>query len=372
MTQRILVDLLGFSGGRGGTETYAREICRRLPDALPDAAFLALTGRAGAEAVRAFFPGAVRVVSGVGAGRVSWAAGEVFTVNALARRFGADLVWTPANFGPVFRGVPRVSTMHDVIYHHAVSHGGLQVSARVSAALMTRTARTADAVITGSASAARELEEFMRVPASAVHVVPHGTQDPRRVTQPWEHVTPLGIVEGRPIVLSTGNRLPHKNFSGLLAAVATIPPAQRPLTVVTGGGHDDPLRRDIDRWGLERDVVLPGWVSAEQLESLYSVAALYVCPSLSEGFGLPVIDAMRRGLCVLAHDVAVLREVGGDAARYADATDAVGFGQAILSSLIDADPARAEAGRVWSQRFTWEGSAARTAEVFTAVLDRRG
>ena len=104
MTQRILVDLLGFSGGRGGTETYAREICRRLPDALPDAAFLALTGRAGAEAVRAFFPGAVRVVSGVGAGRVSWAAGEVFTVNALARRFGADLVWTPPISGPSSAG----------------------------------------------------------------------------------------------------------------------------------------------------------------------------------------------------------------------------------------------------------------------------
>lgn len=371
MTVRILIDLLGFTGARGGTETYAREICRRLPDALPEAAFLAVTGRRGADRVREFFPGKVTVVPWVGADRVTWAAGELLAVNAAARRYRADLIWTPANFGPARPGVPRVSTMHDVIYHHALASGGLQALARVTAALMARTARSADAVITGSEAAAHEVQHYMHVPASRIRVVPHGTADPRPVESPWEVLAALGITAGRPIVLSSGNRLPHKNFGNLLEAMATIPKAQRPLTVVTGGGSDDPLHEVVAGLHLEDDVVLPGWVTSEQLESLYAAAAVYVCPSSSEGFGLPVIDAMRRGCTVIANDIPVLREVGGDEAHYVDATDAARLGSAIVSVLTNLGPDRAQAARAWSERFTWERSAAGTAAVFADVLGRR-
>src|SRR3546814_283315 len=116
VVSRVVVDLLGFTGSRGGTETYARELLTRLPALLPDARFAALTGRVGAERVAEFFPGRVHTLPWVGADPATWAAGAVLGTDGFARRNGADLVWAPANFGPIFRGIPRVVTVHDAIY----------------------------------------------------------------------------------------------------------------------------------------------------------------------------------------------------------------------------------------------------------------
>lgn len=369
MTHRILIDLLGFTGSRGGTETYAREICRRLPAAMPDGAFVAVTGRAGADRVRNFFPGAVHVVRWVGSDRVSWAAGEVFAADLIARRLGADLVWTPANMGPIVRGRRRVSTVHDATYHEG---GGSVITSavrRITAWLMGRTARTADAVISGSEAAADNVARHMGIPRDSIRIVPHGTNEPAAPSDPWSQLAALGVGADRPIVLSTGNRLPHKNFEGLIRAVAQLPAEERPLTVVTGGGADDPLVALVAELGLDRDVVLLGWVTTGQLESLYGVASLYVCPSTAEGFGLPVIDAMRRGCRVLANDIPVLREVGGDASLYADALNPIVLAEAISGALAAApDDERVVAGRLWSEQFTWDRSAASTAAVFASVL----
>ena len=375
MTRRILVDLLAFTGTRGGTETYAREIVTRLPQHLPETELIALANRVGAAKIRSFFPGEVRVLPWVGADRVTWAAGELLAVNHAARKASASLVWAPANFGPITRRVPRVMTVHDVIYHEA--EGGLipRIIGRITSWLMARAALSADAVISGSDAAAQAIETHIGLPASEISVIPHGTREPRPPADPWASLDSLGIRPGRAVVLSTGNRLPHKNFEGLVRALAAIEPARRPLTVITGGRDDDPLVPLVARLGLSADVLLPGWVSAEQLESLYAVADLYVCPSLVEGFGLPVIDAMRRGCVVLANDVPVLREVGGSAALYADATSAQRLGAAIAQALADApDAARRTAGLAWASGFTWEKSAERTAVVLarTAAGGHRG
>jgi glycosyltransferase involved in cell wall biosynthesis len=102
------------------------------------------------------------------------------------------------------------------------------------------------------------------------------------------------------------------------------------------------------------------------------VSSLYVCPSLTEGFGLPVIDAMRRGCPVLANDIPVLREVGGDAAQYADARDPYLLGAAISSALDGPrDPDLIDAGVAWASRFTWDVSAAATASILSEVANKR-
>lgn len=374
MAPRILVDLLGFTGARGGTETYAREIVTRMPAWLPEARFVALVNRVAVERVGSFFPGDVRVARWVGADRVTWAAGELLAVNRASRALGIDVIWSPANFGPIRRArAGRVITAHDVIYHEARGAGIAGLMAWPSSVLMARSTVTADAVITGSYAAAAAVEARIGVPASEMTVIPHGTRDGIVPDDPWGQLAPLGITPGRPLVLSTGNRLPHKNFDGLVRALATVPPEHRPLLVVTGGRGDDPLASLVADLGLTDDVCLPGWVSTQQLESLYAVAALYACPSLSEGFGLPVVDAMRRGCVVLANDVPVLREVGSTAARYADATSPVAFGRAMTEALGDSpEPERRARGREWSEQFTWEESARRTADVLTEVAASSG
>lgn len=365
--RRILVDLLGFTGSRGGTETYVRELLPRLAVLLPEVRFAALTGRAGTERVETFFPGRVRTLRVVGADPATWALGAVAGTEVIARREGADLVWAPANFGPVFRGVPRVVTVHDAIYDEVP--GGLAQRAQrgVTSWLMRRSAQTADRVLAVSHAAADSIRRNLGVDEDRIAVVHNGSADPRPVDDSAALLEPLALPPGRPVVLSVGNRMPHKNFSGLLAALASLPPASRPVTVIAGSRLPDPLADDVVRRGLEGDVILPGWVSDAQLEALFQAADLYVCPSLVEGFGLPVVDALRRSVPVLANDVPVLREVGGDAARYADATDATAFGAAIAAALTSPpDAAAREAARAWASRFTWDDAAEATA----AELDR--
>ncbi len=182
--RRILVDLLGFTGSRGGTETYVRELLPRIAAFLPDTRFAALTGRDGTDRVSAFFPGHVQTVSWVGSDPATWALGAVAATDLLARRGRADLVWAPANFGPVFRGVPRVVTVHDAIYDEVP--GGLAQRAQRSATslLMRRSAQTADRVVTVSHAAADSIGRFLGVPASRIAVVHNGSSEPAPVAAP--------------------------------------------------------------------------------------------------------------------------------------------------------------------------------------------
>lgn len=372
MRPTILVDLLGYTGSRGGTETYVRELVPRLADEMPEASFVAVTGRAGFERVVDFFPGQVRTVKWVGSDRATWAAGEVIAVSAAARRARADLIWSPANFGPITRGrVPRVVTIHDVIYHQVRGSGPARVLRAATATLMERTAKTARTVVTVSHAAADSIAAHMAVAKDRIVVVHNGSAVAADSPDPWTTLAALGIAPGRAILLSTGNRMPHKNFRGLLEAVRSMPSGARPLTVLPGGGPADSLAAVVDELDLARDVVLPGWVTSAQLSALYQVASVYACPSLTEGFGLPVVDAMNHGCLVVANDVPVLREVGGEHVLYADATDASAFARAI-SAALSLDPERAAAlrreGREWASRFTWGASAAGTAAALRAAL----
>ncbi|RWR22263.1 glycosyltransferase family 1 protein [Microbacterium enclense] len=366
---RVLVDLLGFTGSRGGTETYVRELLPRIAALRPGTSFAALTGRAGTAPVEAFFPGRVHTLRAVGADPASWALGAVAATDTVARRNRADLVWAPANFGPVFRGVPRIVTVHDAIYDEVP--GGLAHRAQrgLTSWLMRRSARTADRVVTVSNAAAESIRRNLGLEADRIAVVHNGSSAPHPVADPADVVASLGLPSDRPVVLSVGNRMPHKNLPGLLAALATLPADTRPVTVIAGISLPDPLGDDVARLGLERDVLLPGWVSDAQLEALFQVAKLYVCPSLVEGFGLPVVDALRRAVPVLANDVPVLREVGGDAARYADATNPREFGRAISAALASPPDAitRADAQK-WASGFTWDDAAEGTADELDRVL----
>jgi len=366
---RVLVDLLGFTGSRGGTETYVRELVPRLAERMPRVRFAALTGRDGNEKVGTFFPGHVQSLVWVGSDPGTWALGAVAATEVIARRGRADLVWAPANFGPIFRGVPRVVTVHDAIYDEVPGSLAGRAQRAVTSTLMRRSAQTADRVLTVSRAAAASIERHLGVASQRIAVVHNGSAAPRPVGDPWAALTALALPNDRPIVLSVGNRMPHKNFVGLLEALATLPAMVRPLTVIAGSRLPDPLADDVSRLGLDGDVILPGWVSDDQLEALFQIADLYVCPSLVEGFGLPVVDALRRDVPVLANDVTVLREVGGDVTRYADATNPAAFGLAITKALNEpADAAARAAAQAWASRFTWDDAADATAAVLEATL----
>ncbi|WP_062202233.1 glycosyltransferase family 4 protein [Demequina salsinemoris] len=367
--RKLVVDLLGFTGARGGTETHVRELLPRVSALLHDTEIITLTGRAGAAAVREFAPGELRVLRSVGPGKASWAWGALAAVPRIAARLDADLLWCPANFGPVSGRVPTVLSVHDAIYRSVPGTGIDRVTRRAIGALVAGAARRATTVLTVSEAARLDIEQHLGVERDRIVVVPNGASKPPATPTQGARER-LGLPTGRPIVMSIGNPMPHKNLAGLVRAVAAVPPDTRPYAVIVGEGVPESLRLLVAELDVGSDVTLLGWVEGEVLEDVYAAADMYACVSLSEGFGLPVVDAMQRSVAVLANDIPVLREVGGDAAVYADARDPKAFARALVTLHDDPDELsnRRASGLRRARRFDWQTTSVGIANVLLSAL----
>jgi glycosyltransferase involved in cell wall biosynthesis len=173
------------------------------------------------------------------------------------------------------------------------------------------------------------------------------------------------------LILTVGNRMPHKNVESLVEAVAAIPPDRRPRLAITGGAEGDPIRLLAARRGVTDDVDFVGWVSNAELERLYARAAIVAVPSRFEGFGLPVLEAMERGAAVVCSDIPPLREVAADAAVFVPPMDVSGWASSLMRLVDDprARDALADAGRRRAADFSWERTAQGTLAVFQRVLE---
>jgi glycosyltransferase involved in cell wall biosynthesis len=361
---RIAVDLVFFTGRKGGTESYVRGLFPVLAGC-EDLRFVGIGNRELAANPPDWFPGEIVGLPVSGENRAAWAAAVALAVGPRARGLGADLLHCPSNFGPLLRFLPTVVTVHDLlpIRHPEWVPGG---RARGVQLLLNATVRAADRIITISQASAADLHRLVGSPMAGVDVIHLGTEpvDPLdRAVQPGP----------RPYLLTGGNRMPHKNFDRLLEAWTLIPPAERPKLVITGSHGDDPLLPVVARLGLEDDVDLRGWVSADELAGLYDGASAYVFPTLFEGFGLPVLEAMARGCPVIGSDIPVLREVGGGDMVYVDTRDPSAIAAAVRRIMRDTDAqaALAAAGRKRAATFTWQRTAEATAEVYRRLARPR-
>ncbi len=177
----------------------------------------------------------------------------------------------------------------------------------------------------------------------------------------------------RPIVLSVSAQRPHKNVARLIGALALIPPDRRPLLAVPGylTAYGEELRERSIELGVEGDVRFLGWVDDAELEGLYAAASCFVFPSLYEGFGLPVLEAMARGVPVACSGRGALTEVAGDAALRFDPESEASIAAAIERLLSDpAEAARlSAAGRAHAARYTWRATAAGTLASYRRTME---
>ena len=360
--RRVLVDLLFYTGTKGGMESYAREVYSRLSADDPDLEYVGLASRELAATDTSWFPGPV-VDSGIsGEDRVAWARGELFSLGGAARRHEADLVHCPANFGPWRSGVPVVLTVHDLLaFRHPEYVPGAY--SRVLRWMIRSAARRASRILTVSRASRDDIVRYLGVPAERVVVTPLAGSRPGGLGAG-------AIVRREASLLAVGNRMPHKGFETLLAALARIDADERPRLTITGSHGDDPLAPTVDRLGLRDWVDLRGWLSRDELERLYAESTALVFPTRFEGFGLPPLEAMSRGCPVIVSDLPVMHEVAGDAAVYVDPSDPEAIADVIRSLLRD--PAERErmsrAGLARAAEFSWEATAAATRAALLDVL----
>ena len=244
------------------------------------------------------------------------------------------------------------------------------MAAGSTAAGFAAAARRARLVITVSEFAADEIAAYTPIPRDRLRVVPNGVDLTRATDAEVARVRAEFGIGGLPYVFWVGTFQPRKNLGVLLDAFARLDPGDVPHQLVLAGdagwGGDDSaaIRRLGDR------VRLLGQVQSADLAALYAGADLFVFPSRHEGFGIPVLEAMAQQTAVVAADIPVLREVGGDAARFVPVGDADTLADAIATLLRD-DAARsslAARGLAHAQRYSWERCVDATVAVYEEAL----
>ena len=361
-------------GETGGTETYARELIPELVAAAPEMRFTAFinreTAQAGGGPWGELIPAVVIPVRA--RTRREWVRGEQQLLPVSARRRGVQLVHSLANTAPVWGAYVRTVTIHDVL-HRIAPEAHLGMVSHGMRVLVTAAARRSARVIVVSQSTQEDLRRLLRIDPRRVDVVPQGLGARRVTAAPAAEVRAMLSEPSRPIVLSVSALRPHKNLVRLIEAVGLLDPDRRPLLVIVGypTDHKAELQERIDTLGLRGDVRVLGWVPSETLEGLYAISEAFVFPSLYEGFGFPVLEAMARGVPVACSDRGSLREVSGDAALTFDPLSQSEIAHAIEDLLAggpDVERLR-RAGREQAARFTWAQTARGTIASYRRSLD---
>jgi len=286
---------------------------------------------------------------------------------------GARLFHATEHLLPPLRGVPTVLTVHDMIFKLFPEHQK-PLNYRYLNATMPLYCRRAGAIVTVSEASKRD-------------IVTHYGLDPARITVIYEAAAPefrpapLDVADaarrryGLPerYVIVVGTIEPRKNLVRLLEALQRLRDGglTLPLVVVGSKGwlYDDLFAR-LEALPLRHDVHLPGYVPTADLPLLYNAATVAAMPSVYEGFGLPVLEAMACGTPVVSSDASCLPEIGGDAARYFDPYDVEAMAEALRAVWTDAElmAEMRTRGLVQAARFSWARAARETLAVYEMLL----
>jgi glycosyltransferase involved in cell wall biosynthesis len=364
-------------GETGGMETYARRLVPALGAAATELEFVAFVGREARDRLgpEPFGPDVRSVVAGSTANRFRRVGVEQVVLPRLARREGIDLLHSLGTTAPARPARASVVTIHDMIYatHPEAHTAAMRIGMRILAPLA---ARSADRIITPSEAAKRDVVARLGVPADRVEAIHSaGGLPPGRATPEDELRRRYGLGEA-PIVLSVSARRPHKNLVRLVEAFARVRHEPAPLLVLPGyrTAFEHEVSAAIERLDLSERVRTLGWIPDPDLEGLYAAAACFVFPSLAEGFGQPVLEAMERGVPVASSNASSLPEVGGEAVLYFDPLDVTAIADAVERLLPDRALAErlAAAGRARAADFSWERTARDTVDVYRCAFAEHG
>jgi len=365
-------------GETGGMEVAARELIPPLLEAAPAGyRFTAFINREAAAAGDGPWGELLPAVTVPirASNRIQWVLGEQTLLPALAARSRVGLMHSLASTAPLWGRFRRVVTIHDLIYaRFPAAHSGLRDKGMK--VLVPAGARRSDRVIADSQSTREDLIELLGVGPERIDVVPLGLGALRRGPALSESATRARFDLGeRPVLLTLSAKRPHKNLATLIGALAEIPRERRPVLVLPGypTAHEQELRARAATSGIAEDVRFPGWISSEEVEGLWGIAGAFVFPSLYEGFGLPVLEAMARGVPVACSNASSLPEVAGAAALLFDPRDQHQIAQ-VLTRLLGEPELRERLRALGTERarsFTWERSARLTLESYARALAGR-
>lgn len=227
-----------------------------------------------------------------------------------------------------------------------------------------------DMIITGSEYTKREILKYTKFKEDKIVVIYHGID--HNLFKVYQKIE-LGFELPSKFILSVGSIEPRKNLLRLLKAYQGLPleikDEYKLLLVGFSGWENSEIISLIKE--LEEYVQYLGFISDEELAQVYNLATLFVYPSLYEGFGLPVLEAMACGTAVVSSGLSSLPEVGGDAPLYCDPYSITDIQEKIVSTLADSSKRdiMVEKGLAQAQKFSWQKSAQEHKRLFTLMLN---
>jgi len=367
---KIGISAYATDSGKSGISQYAENIIGRLPDLAPAHEFVVFINQADAEWVQTWHP-RLKVVS-----FPDWTAHPVANIfwhltifPGHLRRHGCDVVFMPAGNRRLgwFYGMPSVGTVHDFSQLHVPQKYDafrMFYIMRILPRMMRRLTR----VISVSESTQRDLESFAGVDPGRIRVIYNGADLNRFITRD-RAAAKSAITEelGLPadfVLYIARLEHPGKNHVRLIEAFSRFKrDTGLPHKLVLVGSRwngAELIEAKVKELELDEEVIFPGFVSNDTLPVLYAAADALVFPSLFEGFGIPILEAMACGTPVCASNVSSIPEVVGDAGILFDPLDPEAIADALGRILTD-QPLRdrlIKAGLAQASRFTWDDGAA--------------
>ncbi len=352
---------------RAGIHGYIQQLLAHLPAAAPDAHFTAFVGSGDPPASPAFSTRRARWAANSPSRRIVW--------EQLAQPFqlgGLDLVHELAFVAPLIMPRPFVVTVYDlsfIRYPERLTHTR-RLYLQTFTGLSCRRSRR---VIAISQSTADDLVTLLHIPRERIDLALPGI-DPRFTRLPDATVAAFRASHRLPerFLLFLGTLEPRKNLPMLLRAYAALPTADRsavPLILAGGKGWlSDDIPRTIAECSLQVDVQLPGYIPDDELPLWYNAAETFVYPSIYEGWGLPVTEALACGTPVITTTESSLPEAAGEAGLCLPPLDIPGWTAALARAIHDPEwrRDRGTRGQIHAAQFSW----ARTAEQTVASYRR--
>jgi glycosyltransferase involved in cell wall biosynthesis len=363
LPRRVGINAVFLEPKMGGLDTYVRALVPELVRLAPEVEFSVFCSPGGREYLKGEgWGGEVELVTHPLLGRRGLKAlSELTLLGALAGR-RVDLLHSVALTAPLRTRAVNVVTLADVTWIVAPDPGEAGTM-RLWRVIVPPVARRADRILALSEAGAKHVVEYLRVPRERIDVVALAPGVSNRVAPtPAAELRPrLGLGAGR-VILSVSAKKVNKNLERLLRAMGPVVERHPDAILVLPGNpteHERELRVLAAGLGLTGNVAFPAYVDAADLEGLYALASCFVFTSINEGFGIPILEAMRRDVPVACSYASALPEVAGEVARYFDPYDVADIAGAVVELLDDSELAGrlVALGRERQAKFTWEATA---------------
>jgi glycosyltransferase involved in cell wall biosynthesis len=375
---RVGINAIFLEPRMGGLDTYVRALVPELVRLAPEVSFSVFCNPRGREYLEgAGWGDLVELIDRPVFGRRRMKAmSELTLLGALAGR-RVDLLHSVAMTAPLRTRAVNVVTLADVTWIVAPDPAEAS-TVRLWRLIVPPVARRADRVLALSQAGADHVVEHLHVAPERIDVVPlaPGGSDRTAPTPEPELRSRLGLGAG-PVLLTVSAKKVNKNLPRLIRAmVEVLEKWPNAMLVIPGNPtpHERELRDLAAELGIAASVVFPEYVDAPDLEGLYALSSCFVFASINEGFGIPILEAMRRNVPVACSCASSLPEVAGDAARYFDPYSVPDIASALIELLGNGGLAHelVRRGQERQRAFTWEATARGTLQTYARAWAESG